>query len=109
MYRDAANWKTGGQIILDRPFSPEEREEISSLLHENELFVPEAIGIAGLRPGEWSEDDHPRHELCLEEDVNPAPSAYGIDMTTDDLLERFREANWEEEAHQVQRAAEDWF
>lgn len=71
-YRDAANYKAGGEIILAGLLSEADIGAIRSKLDSGEYFIPHDLGldIAELQDtleSFPSEDDHVYHELLLEE------------------------------------------
>lgn len=71
-YRDAANYKAGGEIILTGLLSEADLGIIRSKLDSGEYFIPHdlGLGIAELQDtleSFPSEDDHVYHELLLEE------------------------------------------
>jgi hypothetical protein len=72
LYRDAANYKQHGEIVLEGPLNAVELSAIESKLSDGEYFIPgdlAGLGIEELQPrasGFPSEDDHVFHELRLE-------------------------------------------
>lgn len=71
-YRDAANYKIGGDIYLEGLLSADDLEKIKSKLDSGEYFIPDdlQLGIAELQDQLTSfpsEDDHVYHELKLSE------------------------------------------
>lgn len=71
MYRDAANYKTYGRLILGGVMTGSQIATVRERLDEGEYFVPEQLGMEHLG---WSsgwgsfpcEDDHGWHEMDLE-------------------------------------------
>lgn len=67
MYRDEHNHQTGGSVVFSNPdqFSPSKVfDELSALLIDGEMFVPNALGIPTLYAVPDDETgDHDYHEL----------------------------------------------
>ena len=100
LYRDAANWKTYGEILLTGPWSEELRRQLKSTLEVDDLFVPEFVGLPSLRSahaatyGRDEELDHGFHEFV---ELRPASEADLQDkqplMSAEALLSAFRAAS----------------
>lgn len=56
MYRDAANWKQHGTVILDGKLSTEQINEIISALNEGEFFIPSQVGLTDLQDEFYAND-----------------------------------------------------
>ena len=100
MYRDAGNWKTWNTVILKGAMTPEMFKEMRACCEDgHELFIPEQLELPLIREWETTEDDHPYAELVEYELV---PNKADIDMTPEELLEKFREAkdNWKPEEYE---------
>ena len=100
LYRDAANFKTCNSVVLSGVMTDEMFEEMQCCCEDaKELFIPEQLGLDLIRNWETTEDDHPYAEL---EDYELVPDKPTIDMTVEELLEKFREAegNWRPEEYQ---------
>lgn len=48
MYRDAANYKAGGQLLLDGAYRPKYNDDIRKRCEGGDLFVAEQLGIPTL-------------------------------------------------------------
>lgn len=83
LYRDAANYKQFGEVILSGILS---MEELCPFLRDQSLFIPSKVGLPDLQPKEWSTDDHIWHEVENISDTLEQPS---IEITTCQLLELF--------------------
>lgn len=106
MYRDAANYKSGGAVILTgMPTVPlgEFQESANALLQDGENFVAAQIGLedvfhfvkTGPGNGTVHDDiDHGWHELCEWVPTNEAPTDT---RTPDELLAELQAINhrWE--------------
>lgn len=71
-YRDAANYKAGGEIILAGLLSEVDISAIKSKLDSGEYFIPHDLGLGIPELQDTlesfpSEDDHVYHELLLDE------------------------------------------
>lgn len=70
-YRDAANYKVEGRVLLTGSASAEELQAIRSRLETDDLFVAEQVGLPSLRHALWassgshfdSDVDHAWHEF----------------------------------------------
>lgn len=87
LYRDAANYKQFGDVIIAGVL---DAEELYQLLQEELLFIPSKVGLPDLQPKEWSIDDHIWHEV---ENITETTEQATIKMTADQLLECFRVAH----------------
>lgn len=88
-YRDAANYKSRGAVVLVGPVT---EEQIRPHLHEGLYFVSGDVGFPSLHPThcEFDEDlDHPWHELDSVGATEAQPTA---DLTAEEFLRRLQEA-----------------
>jgi len=86
MYRDGANYKFRGRVIISGTLS---LEELNEHLLFGEYFIPEDVGLPDLSPSVRGDDDHDLHEfeeIVRAEEGNPLISA-------DVLLARMKAAN----------------
>ena len=70
LYRDAANYKQFGSVLLDGTLSEEDREIVGACLDSDGTFIPEQIGWPhpGKQMTSWpDEDDHCWAELDVED------------------------------------------
>ncbi|WP_394275215.1 hypothetical protein [Luteococcus sp.] len=72
MYRDAANYKQWGSIVVRGQLTDEHRVALQACLDEEQHFIPTQLGITHLGTvADWPsfpcEDDHPWHELGLDD------------------------------------------
>lgn len=105
LYRDAANYKANGTIVVAGTLSNKEIASIRAVLDDKEGFIPFDLDlptVTELQPGMQcfpSEDDHVWHELLLDDiEVVEARPEGGTDATATDLLAAFRKVgtptNW---------------
>ena len=100
LYRDASNYKTWNSVVLKGVITPKMFEEMRLCCEDGYGdFIPEQLGLDLIRDWETTEDDHPYAEL---EDYELVPDKPDMDMTPEELLERFREAkdNWHPEEYE---------
>ncbi len=81
-YRDAANFKANGQVVLSGEPTPELRRRLTSSLIDGEFFIPEKVGLPSLREqlyqysdGNPTDDDHLLHEFVEIREALPAEIA----------------------------------
>lgn len=98
-YRDGANYKEFGHVVIAGPADDEQIETLRSLcMHEDDddFFVPESIGWSRLSTGEWDDEiDHPFHTLG---DIHPTESLASDERTINEIIAAFRAMDWDEEA-----------
>lgn len=101
LYRDAANYKAHGTVILSGKTSPEHDRRLRTSLIDGEYFIPEKVGLPSLRErlyqyssGSPTEDDHVLHEFVeLRAATTEEMGSWPTMGQLDELLERFeREA-----------------
>jgi hypothetical protein len=99
LYRDAANYKVYGALLLRGNFSEEYEAEIKAHCEGSEYFVAEQLDIPALCELLWaqsngpSEDDHGWHEfICLRVAEVDEVKDFNEWGALDDLLGRFRAA-----------------
>ena len=69
LYRDAANYKAFGTVLLAGPWTDADTATLRATLLDATWFVPERVGLPSLRPAleVWSDgptdNDHDFHEL----------------------------------------------
>ena len=98
-YRDGANYKASGHIIV----SGEPGEDLVQRLtdacmdeDEHAFFVPESVGMARLPTWEWDDEvDHPFHTL---EDVVPTDEPPTDARALVDLVKDFESKDWTQES-----------
>ena len=84
LYRDAANWKAWGKLLLLGDVSPADVALMEVKLDAGEFFIPEQLGVPPLFHKLWqgsirpSSDDHPWHELvalraAMTEEIENCP------------------------------------
>ncbi|MGX8884005.1 hypothetical protein ACWWD9_12425 [Methylovorus sp. SPW-M1] len=59
LYRDAANYKVYGQILLSGTVPEADWQKAFSRFEEDEYFVPEYIGLPSLQAELWAHSDGP--------------------------------------------------
>jgi len=96
-YRDAANFKANGEVLLSGEPTPELRRRLQASLIDSEYFIPEKVGLPSLREqlyqyseGNPTDDDHLLHEFV---ELRPASAeeAASLPVSSDlaDLVARF--------------------
>ena len=94
LYRDAANWKTWGMVLLRGSLTVADLRRIESMLEAGEFFVPEQIGLESLTSARFSstegvsQNDHLWHEFKTIR-VATTAEIVGLSVwgTTENLLE----------------------
>jgi len=89
MYRDGANYKFPGAVVLEGPVT---EEQIRPHLHEGLYFIPGDVRFPSLHPTHCEFDgdiDHPWHELDSVEQTEAKPT---VDLTAEEFLRLLREA-----------------
>jgi len=95
-YRDAANFKAEGSILLRGDLSPSARTEIISRLEGQEFFIAEQVGIPTLYNvlyainGGRNEDDHCWHEFVGFSDIDNGTNAAAVWGDAKDFSIAFR-------------------
>lgn len=100
LYRDAANFKTCNSVVLKGKMTDEMFAEMQACCGDaKEMFIPEQVGLDLIRDWETTMDDHPYAEL---EDYELVPNEPTTDMTVEELLRRFQEAegDWRPEEYE---------
>ncbi len=97
LYRDAANFKSFGTLLLAGCFTPAEHAEILAKRDSGTWFIPEQLGLPPLQAGLYAfsngptDDDHALHELIALRAANLDEAAVlPTMMTTADFLTRLR-------------------
>ena len=100
-YRDASNFKSYGEILVEGTFSKRDIELIHSYMYDNgECFIPEEIGIPPLQEILWKEfdgpndDDHEWHSIECIRNANQEDMELSLWGTKQFLMECFQN-NWE--------------
>lgn len=107
LYRDASNYKTPNSVVLKGVMTDAMFEEMQRCCEDcYSMFIPEQLGLDLLRGWSVTDDDHPYAEL---EDYQLVPDKPTTDMTVEELLEKFREADgeWRPELYQPEVENED--
>lgn len=104
LYRDASNYKTVNEFILEGTFTEEDEEKIIACLFDGDYFIPCQLGLPEERFEEWTEDDHCWFEyLSMSETrMQPDLTEDGKIMTVGDLVAAFEKANkegWNDQVH----------
>lgn len=91
LYRDASNYKVWNSCVISGELSSSNIDEIMETLVDGENFIPHLVGMPETRFGSWTEDDTDWFELYRSgfEPTNQPPT---IDVSPDELVARFREA-----------------
>lgn len=96
LYRDAANYKAYGHILLEGKLSSEKEADLIARLEDGQFFIAEQVDIPALfqRLYEISDGttscDHCWHELHRISDVETPPSNEQVWGTVEELSARFR-------------------
>jgi hypothetical protein len=100
-YRDASNYKSYGEILIEGIFSKDEVKLIHSCMYDNgEYFIPEEIGIPPLQKILWekyngpNEDDHEWHTIECIRNANQEDMKLPLWGTKQFLIDCFQK-NWE--------------
>lgn len=104
LYRDADNYKMHHEEVLRGEITPQQLMTIVCCLNEKEYFIPHQVGLPEIRFEQVTESDHPWFELCPEQDFSSTNAEPTIEMTVDELVERFLAAKdkWDDETTYVQ-------
>lgn len=99
MYRDEYNFKMHHEEVLNGEITQQQLMTIVDCLYERAYFIPHQVGLPEFGPDDTAEGDNRWFELHPEQDFSTTNSEPTIDMTVDELVERFRMAkdHWEEE------------
>ena len=99
-YRDASNYKSYGQILIEGKFFKKDINQIHSCMYDHgEYFIPEEIGIPPLQNLLWektngpNDDDHEWHSIECIRDAKQDEMTLPIWGTKQFLIECFLE-NW---------------
>lgn len=107
MYRDADNYKTHHDEVLSGEITQQQLMAIVDCLDEKTYFIPHQVGLPEVRFDQVTESDHCWFELCPEQDFSSTNDEPTIDITVDELVERFQKAkgHWDEETFSNYAAA----
>lgn len=97
IYRDADNYKSHNNMVVDGKLNADEKAEIFCCLNDGEYFIPSQVGLPEKRIDDnFTDADHPWFELRCIEDTEAPTTVPGL--TAQDLLTAFRAAqgNWDE-------------
>jgi hypothetical protein len=93
LYRDASNWKYGGNVIVAGKLT---FNDLLPYLDEDTYFCPKDVGLP--HPGEnapsWPSSDD--HVFCELTDLDLAPTSdpvTDVNLTAQELLARFKKAS----------------
>lgn len=98
LYRDEENNKVWKSIVLPGQMT---LEQIEPYLDDGKYFIPHQVGLEDLQgkfqhgAGPRSDIDHPWHEMNRIEPTEALPT---VEMTAEELLVRFSEVEWNENA-----------
>lgn len=59
LYRDAANYKAWGSLLLQGQVTPEQLQQLKARLESGEFFIAEQIGIPTLYEALWQQNSGP--------------------------------------------------
>lgn len=59
LYRDAANYKAWGSIVLQGQVTPEQCQRLKATLEAGEFFIAEQVGLPTLYEALWQESGGP--------------------------------------------------
>ena len=98
MYRDADNYKRFHSEVLRGEISAQQLSIIMDCLNDGEYFVPHQIGLPEIRFNQITESDHCWFELNPEQDFSSTNEDPTIDITVDQMVERFimAKGRWDE-------------
>ena len=104
-YRDASNYKSYGEILLEGTFSEKDVKLIHSCMYDyGECFLPEEIGILPLQNNLWekyggpNDDDHEWHSIECIREAKQNDMILPLWGTKQTLIENFIR-NWEKKPH----------
>lgn len=94
MYRDASNYKQSATAVFAGQITALERATIMAALEPDVHFIPGQVELANLqeRFGDWTDDDHPWHELV---DIAVDRSPVTENGTIHEWAARFAAIIWE--------------
>jgi hypothetical protein len=94
LYRDAANYKVWGQLLLEGVVSEIDRQVLASKFESGDLFIAEQLGIPALYGDLWefsdgpTEDDHVWHTFHALRAVTPEDPSTVVFGSVVDLVAR---------------------
>ena len=95
LYRDADNYKTWNNVVLEGAMDDSDYEKILSCCDCDHTFVPENIGLDLIR--DWEYDPETDHPWC---EVQPyeLTEAKSCGLTVKELVDRFekRKEHWDD-------------
>ena len=95
MYRDGANYKTRGEVLIEGELSEGQKDEIIDKLDGGESFIAEQVGITSLRPEEIGEDDHCWHEFVGFSNITAEEAAFrSVDYTVEEFVTAFQKVEF---------------
>ena len=104
MYRDAANYKAYGALLLKGEATEENQRRLESKLESGEFFIAEQIGIPALYGELWeysdgpTEEDHVWHTFNLFRPPMEEDGDLPVWGTVSELVERFEKVTfWRED------------
>ena len=96
-YRDAANFKSWGQLLLEGIASEHDAESITARLESGEFFIAEQVGVPPLYESLWilshgpTDDDHVWHQFQGLRSVSEFEIGAILHGSVEDLLSRFKD------------------
>lgn len=78
LYRDASNYKTHNEVIVEGTLTKSQIQNIIKTLDEGEFFLPAQVGFPEERSSDWDEQvDHPWFELHASDfsETNDSPTS----------------------------------
>ncbi len=102
-YRDAANYKVWGALLLQGTVTISDIEKLQSKLNAGEFFIAEQVGVPPLHAKLWqlsggaSVDDHVWHTFDALRPAAQDETAASIFDTVENLVAKFKAVNiWKE-------------
>ena len=93
MYRDACNWKSYIDFVIDGEIA---MEQIQPYLQDGEFLIPFDAGLPEVQIDDPNpEIDHPFYTIATIEHTRDAPT---IALTADALRRNFETVQWDEQA-----------
>lgn len=100
LYRDADNYKTLNEVVIQGTFTDEEIDEIMAVCDQGEYFIPRQVGL----PEERFEKLDPQSDHCwfeiAREDFEKTSDPWTEPVTAREVLEAFRrirDTGWDDQ------------
>ncbi|MFP4054977.1 MAG: hypothetical protein ACLFV7_14040 [Phycisphaerae bacterium] len=87
LYRDACNYKTCFECVLQGKVS---LDEIEPYLHDGDFFIPSQVCLPDLQGTRLGPDDHVWHEIASIELVPDAPT---VMISAQEFMQAFKHAS----------------